>query len=1045
MFAVNSIIHGFSLLLICGLIIEPLAEAQPPETTQPNGVIDDFNGAALDGLCWHSATKGDGSITVSKGAVSLCRKKLSDRVELLGAPQTALVPGVSSYIVGEFVLSSASQLGNKNNLYIGFADADGKNSIYLQTDGAGRWGWWVVTVTKDGVTQTSKYLSILNAFPALVLTFEIGRERVRLFGFNKSVNKNVLLFDSVQDLSSKGEMWAVPTVPLTVRIADQSSGIGTISIDRIAVRVVEGTVGGISVFENIPGNGDNSPIVIANQGKAHASIVLADTPTTSAAKAASIIQETIAESTGVMLPIAYEKSATSGPHIFVGQTQSATANGIRIRTTTEPRNQQIITRRVGRDIYIVGNDAMSFNGTVTAAYRFVNIAIGADFFYFSPNGLVIPKQTRFEIDKLAIDETPSLAYRSLYPCVPDKRQDQTIYHKWADWNYGYGLRIEHRHAHMLIAPATLFATKPYLFSEIRGKRSVSEPDGWQLCTSNPEVIERAVARSRQMLDKNPDLIAASLSINDSPMLCTCAECRKYDIPDTTSGGARRMIIFANAVAREIKKTHPGRGVAFLAYLSTLEPPAADSGLNLDDNVYVVIGESDSCLFHNLDDPSCGKNRDALRRLNGWCALTKNVIYYDYVGLYGDYMGMSFVNVKRTLSIARIISQRQGIGLTYNATYTPGSQGLHYFSAIRSAWNANITEESIFKTYCDSLYGKASAPMQKYYNRIQDACLGQGIHSSWVTWVVPGPLYIWNDNLISTLNADLTAAHQMVESGSSEALRIEDQLLVLKYAAAFLAVKRAQTDFNRDLSDVAKRVYLDLRTSYLSVYEECFLRGLISLAQSTLKAYVPEDPAWKSYLGNHSIKLKHENRPPAEDPAADDPQWTIPSQTMIWLHDENGFTAYPITQIRFSATKDRLYVLISARDVDVRHFDPRSASESGEWVRLSLVTSSQSNSSKAGKRIDITATRGGHISVEGFYDSKLISGKFATIDKPGRREWLVRLEIPLYILSDSFSKSVSCRYNVYRNSPGNKPVVSMLQPNFGGKEHLDRFHELLIGD
>ncbi len=1045
MFVLSSVGLVVLLLSIFGLVLTTRAEGQTQETSQPSGVIDDFNGVALDVQCWHTVTEGDGSITVNDGAVSLCRKNKSDRVELRGSPRTVLAPGSSSYVVGEFVLNPASQMGTKNNLYIGFTDADGKNSIYLQTDAAGRWGWWVFTMTKDGVTRTSKDLSVINAFPALALTFEIERERVRLFGFDKGANKNVLLFDTLQDVPIKGGIWSVPTVPLAVRIADQSTGTGTISIDRIAVRAVKGAIGGISVFENISGNGDNSPIVIARQGKAHAYIVLAGMPSASAVKAASIIQETIAESTGVTLPIAREASAPSCPHIFVGQTQSATANGIRIRTTAGPRDQQVIVRRIGRDAYILGNDSMSFGGTVAAAYRFINSVLGADFYNFSPNGLVIPKRVLLEIDKLAVDETPSLAYRALYPYLPDKRQDQATYLKWLDWNYGLGLRIEHRHAHMYIAPAELFASKPYLFSEIRGKRSVSEPDGWQLCTSNTEVIERAVARSRQVLDERQELIAASLSMNDNGVLCTCAECRKYDQPDPTAGGSHRMIAFANAVAREVKKTHPGRGVAFYAYVSTLEPPAADSGLKLDDNVYVVLAESGSCLFHNLDDSSCGKNRDALRRLNAWCALAQNVVYYDYVGLYGDYMGMPFVNVKRALSVARTISQRQGVGLTYDATFVPGPQGLHYWSAIRSAWNANVKEESIFKFYCDGLYGNASGLMQKYYNRIQDACLGQKLHSSWTTWVLPGPFYIWNDNLISSLNGDLTAALKMVKSGSAEALRIEDQVLGLKYAASFLAVKRAQVAFNRDSSDVSKRAYLDLRTSYLGVYEECFSRGLISLAKSTLDAYVPENPVWKSYLGNHSIKLKHENRPPAEDPAANDLLWAVPSQTMIWLHDENGFTAYPITQVRFSATKDRLYVLLSARDLDIGRFDPRSASASDEWVRLSLAKSSQSDSSKAGKRIDITATRGGQISVEGLQDTNLINSKFATIDKPGRREWLVRLEIPLSILSDLFSKSVSCHYNVYRSAPGNTPTMSMLQPNFGGKEHVEMFPELIIGD
>jgi len=82
-----------------------------------------------------------------------------------------------------------------------------------------------------------------------------------------------------------------------------------------------------------------------------------------------------------------------------------------------------------------------------------------------------------------------------------------------------------------------------------------------------------------------------------------------------------MATYANAVARELAKTHPGKYVSFYAYLHTVEPPM---DMTLEPNVIVVLADSKNCMFHSFDDASCGLARDAHERLKRWSKIATRV-------------------------------------------------------------------------------------------------------------------------------------------------------------------------------------------------------------------------------------------------------------------------------------------------------------------------------------------------------------------------------------------------------------------------------------
>ena len=111
------------------------------------------------------------------------------------------------------------------------------------------------------------------------------------------------------------------------------------------------------------------------------------------------------------------------------------------------------------------------------------------------------------------------------------------------------------HNYENIIPLSLFEEHPEYFALVDGQRTASR--GTQICFSNPEVVARAVKLARAHFDNDPSQVMFSLSANDSTGFCKCPECKKLG---ENPGG--QTLSFANAVASELRKTHPDKDVAF---------------------------------------------------------------------------------------------------------------------------------------------------------------------------------------------------------------------------------------------------------------------------------------------------------------------------------------------------------------------------------------------------------------------------------------------------------------------------------------------------
>ncbi len=793
-----------------------------------------------------------------------------------------------------------------------------------------------------------------------------------------------------------------------------------------------------------PVQADASELVLVDRGVAHASIVVPAKCSAKVLVAAKDIQDTLERSTGVSLPIVDEDQETSGARLLVGSGSWTRSLKVPIPIGTGFRDEQILVRRIGPDVVILGNDDGPLVGTQDAAIRFLNIVVGADYYYASPLGQAAPQTGRLTVGEIDLSERPALVERTMamYGLRKDDPQ-RVLEDQWRRWNHFGGIPFAHSHAHKTIAPPKVyFEDHPEYYSEVRGERSVSR--GWQLCTTNPEVIQLGVAHARKFLDERPSVIGASLSPNDGSGMCTCSECSKLDYPDPISRGARRMATYANAVARELAKTHPDKYVAFYAYLHTVEPP---TDMKLEPNVIVVLADSRNCMFHSYDDPSCGLARDARQRLERWSKIATNIKIYDYHGLHGEYAGLPFSNIHRLIANARVVKKIGGLGFYYDAFFMPGPQGLHYWTALRTLWDAKMTADEARQRFCEGLYGDASQAMQTYYLHLEAFCTPADAHSVHVTWVMPGPFHIWTDEAFSTLRSDLNQAAAMVSPDSTESKRIGEQTGLVNLAERFVHLKRVQRAYwHLETQDLASR-YGEARQAYLDQYEILKDQGLLVLGQNKLKAWLPKDPRHN----DTSVEIKRTPKPPHPDPLNfSDPTWVHYGYRVYSFKDTDDFLAYPKTRARLTYDDHALYVRLEAIEYHLSRLTTDVQDRDGDvWqddcVRLSIGVPSES---KQQTRYDFYVNAAGV--VRDVREDKIPwNGDWqATVgqsDVLGDRKWAVRMEIPWSTLGLS-SAPKKFWLNLFRHTTtGSMSPVTIWEPTFDSLDTASRYVEVTTID
>ena len=437
-----------------------------------------------------------------------------------------------------------------------------------------------------------------------------------------------------------------------------------------------------------------------------------------------------------------------------------------------------------RRAVLAGNDAGTLRGSAYAVYDLLE-QLGCGWFGPDASWQVIPKCPSIHLPIGKSDERPAFAYRDIW--AVGKLSCQPLMDAW---RMG-GRRINSGHAFENYVPkAKYLADHPDWFAA----------GGTQPCLTSPDVQRMVVEKLRERLDREPGVGTFSLSANDNETYCECARCRA--VGDISA----RSLNFANGVARELARTHPGRYIlTFYAYWMTHDAPVpmikAEPGVHI-----MMVNEGNHMQPWDAPEP------ESIRRLDRNDNNYREVVAFEgwrktggLTGIYEWWIPVANRPAWKVMpwysgetALRNLRYWRNG-GIRY-VTYQSGMENgngfplrwpLYYIGA-RGLWNPDRTSAQIMGEACRKLYGPAAEPMQEFYATIERAMVDTGPNLRGFAWKLPGPEDIYRPAFEEQASAALARALTLVTEGAPRG-RIEQEKAMWDNARQAIAKARVNPE------------------------------------------------------------------------------------------------------------------------------------------------------------------------------------------------------------------------------------------------------------
>ena len=520
-------------------------------------------------------------------------------------------------------------------------------------------------------------------------------------------------------------------------------------------------------------------MLLVKDGSARATIVTGSSPSPAEAAAARELQTylwklaTAAGQAAEKLPIETEAAAPPGTLIYVGRSAAVTRLGVSVDDLEMAHSFTIRTH--GDSLVLCGKGDL---GTEYAVYTFLERYCGVRWLWPGEMGECIPPRRTIEIGAICDREDPDFTLRVLGSMAPlPEGTPEPLWKKRNKVLTVSGYVPGHNWA-KLVPPDKYGPTHPEYFALVNGSReqdwnAYDGQHGYQLCTTNPEVVRLSIDHVRRFFDEHPDVDIYSIDANDGAGWCECANCQALDtgkvrtIP--SSGGAEdgsearpvvtdRIYTFVNEIAAAVKQTHPDKYVLHLAYSDYIEPPERVRPL---DNVVVQITLNCECHY----DPAY--KEDQWRLIRAWSHVTPNLMLYEYF------------NHTWKLQLPRAIPRAVGAAIPYyrqcgarffsaQASDDFGNEGLTLYLAAKLLWDTGLDADELVADYCEHAFAEGAALGRRYFARLEalwDAALAElgprwgGNPHVYLTMLTP--------ETIAELKGYLTAALQLAQSAAAQ--------------------------------------------------------------------------------------------------------------------------------------------------------------------------------------------------------------------------------------------------------------------------------------
>ena len=386
------------------------------------------------------------------------------------------------------------------------------------------------------------------------------------------------------------------------------------------------------------------------------------------------------------------------------------------------KDEEWMLRTVTAGLVLAGHDgdgdpwSMSTPaGSALATYTFLDDYLGVHWFWPGPFGEHVPRRREATVPDLNVGRSPAFAIRSI-------QLGYTTYHTHAFLDAS---RRWARRSRLGWVRSAVFGHSWYDAFEQRTGRTFQDHPEWfalvngqrrppQMCTTNPEVIERMV---QSVLKGKP--VIGNISPSDGGGFCECDACEKLDVPGVLSYDKKhvqlsdRIFTYANAVARRVRELDPNKGVGMFAYTFYNRPPVHIKAL--EPNLFL------SFVYQSAAHRDPRNRTEWLASVAGWKQLGAKLVVREGWGNH-YYFDLPFLHPRQIIAN---LAEAEALG--FMAAYGEGSknfatQAPNYWAITRMMWDPRRDPAQVLPEFYRSAYGPAAGPMEAFfetYNRALD--------------------------------------------------------------------------------------------------------------------------------------------------------------------------------------------------------------------------------------------------------------------------------------------------------------------------------------
>ena len=696
------------------------------------------------------------------------------------------------------------------------------------------------------------------------------------------------------------------------------------------------------------------PRTLVLDGKAAAAIVVPQESHALVQHAAAELSEILFEMSGADLPIVVDTDAPKGNRILLGPTSLTAATNVRVNPD-DPGREGFRLRTVGRDVIILGADPA---GTLFGAYELLE-RLGWRCYVEDPVGMVVPKMPTVTVPEMDVTDGPDFPMRWIGWGAHSFRIRGNAGRRGLPPGFDVQPGIYHA-MYRYLSPKDYFDAHPEWFALYKGQRK--DHQDAKPCTTNPVVSGVVAANMRRLMADRRDADLVSLAFKDGASYCECARCnacREDDTPRDQSF-SRLALLFYNAVASHLEKTHPRAKILAGSYHIYNRPPK-DLTLKAHPMLSLVLCHyTNYCLMHPVDDPTCPKNAAYKTLLADWQRLTPEVYFYEYYWTPGwCELPCPLVHVVRKdipyfhrIGCKGLYTQYGSVWNTFLTNYV----------AARLLWDVDTDVDALLEDFYHKFFGVAHTPMRAYFEALEQAVAETDLHLCTCSMGSRDPRWLFSDALMSELRKCLSEAKALANERIVLA-RLSKLETALDYADRYRNYWALIETARKEKPGPERSRLAAEALSHLQALKDDIAgnplryKGIVSLGSYHWR-YAPR-PAQR--LGGHRV-LKHgevlfvlprpwrfaldkENRGLAESwggPAYDDSGWAQIESGRYW--EEQGYANYDgvawyRTTIELTADHvgDALALAFSGIDAQATvFFDGRKLAEHDGWDTPFLV-------------------------------------------------------------------------------------------------------------